>query len=62
MAPDAAREPRHGAGWNAQMRELHNNLASTLHNHTLTDEQRIHVLWELLGPLVERTTEQKDTS
>jgi hypothetical protein len=61
MAPDAAEEPlSSSAGWNAQMRELHHSLTTALHSHTLTDEQRIQVLLELLDPLFERTDGEKD--
>jgi hypothetical protein len=40
------------------MRALHTQIKQTLDDQaeTLTDEQQIQVLWDILAPLIERTT------
>lgn len=55
--PDAQpAAPRH-----PKMHELHTQIQHTLEaqGETLTDAQRVQVLWDILSPLIERTTEGK---
>jgi hypothetical protein len=59
--PAAATTPTNeqpAARQNPGMRALHAQIKQTLDDQaeTLTDEQQIQVLWEILAPLIERTT------